>query len=41
MEKNPDYSETLIYKIIPNNNELNYCYIGNTTGIVEEDLLKI
>jgi hypothetical protein len=33
MEKNPDYSKTCIYKIIPNNNDLKYCYIGNTTNI--------
>lgn len=33
MEKNPDYSKTCIYKIVPNNNKLNYCYIGNTTNI--------
>jgi hypothetical protein len=33
MEKNPDYSKTIIYKIIPNNSELNYCYIGNTTNV--------
>lgn len=33
MEKNPDYSETVIYKIIPNNDELKYCYVGNTTNI--------
>jgi hypothetical protein len=32
MEKNPDYSETVIYKIIPNT-ELNYCYVGNTCDI--------
>jgi hypothetical protein len=35
MEKNPDYSQTVIYKIIPNNNELKYCYIGNTTDIMK------
>ena len=35
MEKNPDYSQTEIYKIIPNNNELKYCYIGNTTDIMK------
>ncbi len=33
MEKNPDYSNTVIYKIIPNNNQLDYCYVGNTTNI--------
>ena len=33
MEKNPDYSQTVIYKIIPKNNELKYCYIGNTCNI--------
>ena len=33
MVKNPDYSKTCIYKIIPNNNQLNYYYIGNTTNI--------
>jgi hypothetical protein len=32
MEKNPDYSETVIYKIVPNN-ELKYCYVGNTCDI--------
>ena len=33
MNKNPDYSQTIIYKIIPNNIILNYCYIGNTCNI--------
>ena len=33
MEKKSDYSQTVIYKIIPNNAELKYCYIGNTCDI--------
>lgn len=30
MEKNPDYKNTVIYKIIPKDTNLNYCYVGST-----------
>lgn len=33
MEKNPDFSKTIIYKIVPLNECLNYCYIGSSTDI--------
>jgi hypothetical protein len=30
MEKNLDYKNTVIYKIIPKDSNLNYCYVGST-----------
>jgi hypothetical protein len=30
MEKNPDYKNTVIYKIVPKDITLNYCYVGST-----------
>lgn len=33
MEKNPDFSKTIIYKIVPLNECLNYCYIGSSTDL--------
>lgn len=30
MEKNPDYKNNVIYKIVPKNTSLNYCYVGST-----------
>jgi predicted GIY-YIG superfamily endonuclease len=37
MEKTPDYSKTVIYKIIPNNNDLDYCYIGSSSNIEQRN----
>jgi len=33
MEKNPDFSKTIIYKIVPLNESLNFCYIGSSTDL--------
>ena len=33
MEKNPDFSKTKIYKIIPLSGFLNFCYIGSSTDL--------
>ena len=33
MEKNPDFSKTIIYKIVPLNECLNFCYIGSSTDL--------
>ena len=33
MEKNPDYNKMLIYKIVPKDTTLNYCYVGSTVDL--------